>query len=337
MPGKKRVAVVGGMNVDIQGTCCLPFRAGDSNPGSIEIIPGGVGRNIAENLARLGLEVQLVTALGDDDFTPLLEGACADMDIGLEGCVRLEGKPSPRYLCLLDSDGSLSGGIAAMEAIDELLPGRLEAIAPMLDSCALIIADANLPEPSIAWLATRYPRDRRGPRLGFDPVSAKKAARGRSSIAAFAFAKPNRAEAAVLAGLAGPGAYACLDGESCVPSSLSPDKLSRALRAKGLGEAFVSLGYEGIWAEGAGRERWLARLPERAPPGLEPVSSSGAGDAACAAIGWGLLEGASLGDRCALALAASMLASSSHRPVSPSLSAGRLVELSKGIKRERIS
>jgi len=266
MKAGRRVVVVGGMNIDIQGKSFLPFKSHDSNAGILEIFPGGVGRNIAENLARLGLEVQLVSVLGDDVSSRALEESCQAAGIGLEGLVRLVGKPAAHYLCLLDADGGLAGAVASMGAIDSLLPDRLEAKASLLDSAELIILDANIPESSIAWLASRYPKDGSGPRLCFDPVCAQKAARGRAFLGAFAFAKPNREEASVLAGFA---------NKECAETS----EIASALRAMGLGEAFVTLGYEGIWAEGPGRERWIARIPARRPAGLESVNSSGAGDA----------------------------------------------------------
>ena len=337
MGERKRVAVVGAMNIDIQGKTFLPFRPGDSNPGSLRIEAGGVGRNIAENLARLGLDVELISVLGDDFNASLLEASCRDAGVGLGGCSRLVGRTSSSYLCILDTDGSLAGGLAAMDAMDELGPERLEAAAAILDSCEIIIVDANVPEASIKWLAARYPKGGRGPALGFDPVSARKAARGRASLPAFAFAKPNRAEAAVLAGLAGPGGHTGLHGERYDPTALAPDALARALRSRGLGEAFVSLGSDGIWAEGGGGERWIAKLPEGGIPGWAPASSSGAGDAACAAIAWGSLAGASLGERCALALAAAAVTAAADRPVSKNMCAGLVAELAKGIQRERIS
>ncbi|MCA3574619.1 MAG: carbohydrate kinase, partial [Aestuariivirga sp.] len=61
-----RVIVIGGANVDIKGRSSGPFVQGTSNPGEVTVSAGGVGRNIAENLSRLGVSVSLFTALGDD-------------------------------------------------------------------------------------------------------------------------------------------------------------------------------------------------------------------------------------------------------------------------------
>ena len=61
-----RVCVIGGANVDIHGAAYQPLRLRDSNPGSVHVSPGGVARNVAENLSRLGLDCRLVTAVGKD-------------------------------------------------------------------------------------------------------------------------------------------------------------------------------------------------------------------------------------------------------------------------------
>jgi pseudouridine kinase len=225
-----------------------------------------------------------------------------------------------------------------MDSMDLLTPERLEERGALLDSAELIIADANIPETSIEWLAARYPRGSKRPLLGFDPVSARKASRGATSLASFDFAKPNRAEAAILLGLG---------QDSAEPSSATPAELARALRARGLGAAFISLGPEGMLAEGPGldgsAESWIATLPPRPQPGLNRVNTSGAGDAACAAIAWSLLSDAEpgkrggLGERCALALAAALIAAASESPVNPAMSAALLLETAKGIHRERVS
>ncbi len=334
MNRKPYVAVVGGMNIDIQAKCRLPFRPGDSNPGSLDTSPGGVGRNIAENLVRLGARVELLSVLGDDDYSARLEESCASIGIGLRGSLRLRGVAASQYLCILDSDGSLAGAVAAMDSIERLSPQRLEERASLLDSADIIILDANISEDSIAWLARRYPKGARRPLLGFDPVSVTKAAKGASSLGSFSFAKPNRGEAAVLAGLPAGESAMTLSPAMTLASAMT---FASALRAKGLGEAFVSSGSGGLCAEGAGGERWVARLPSPDGPGLAAVNASGAGDAACAAIAWGLLGGLGLGERCALAVAAARLAAAADSPVNPGMSAALLAETAKGIECERLS
>lgn len=59
-----RICVIGGANVDITATSGRAFQFGDSNPGTVQVSWGGVGRNIAHNLA-LPCIVKSVTGGGD--------------------------------------------------------------------------------------------------------------------------------------------------------------------------------------------------------------------------------------------------------------------------------
>ena len=68
----KTVTCVGGANIDIQGFSNAAINMRDSNPGTVRLCPGGVGRNIAENLAWLGANVRMVTAVGEDPFAAAL-------------------------------------------------------------------------------------------------------------------------------------------------------------------------------------------------------------------------------------------------------------------------
>jgi len=50
-----------------------------------------------------------------------------------------------------------------------------------------------------------------------------------------------------------------------------------------------------------------------------------------------MIQGAGMGERCSLALAAGLIAASSSSPVNPAMGAQAITELSKSIERERIS
>lgn len=341
----KKVVVVGGLNLDIQAKSERAFRLGDSNPGRSFRNSGGVGRNIAENLVRLGLSVELIAATGDDEASAWLLADCARKGIGLSGLLRLKASSASQYICLLDSDGRLVGAVADMAACDELTPSALEARSSLLEAADLIVVDANLPAASIEWLASRFGKPRGGPLLCLDPVSAAKARKAAPCIGSFDFAKPNLVEASVLAGENAPEPLGMASSSiDAVGLSGAVDRLSAAaslgsrLRGLGLGEAFVSLGAEGLYYEGYNRsgkiERGCARLGYSAPA---PLNVSGAGDAACALLVWGRLEGLGASERSGLALAAAALTAASEATVNPCISLSSVSELSKGVTHERLS
>lgn len=308
--GSKAV-VAGGANMDIQGWPRNPFIPGDSNPGTIRSSPGGVGRNVAENLARLGVETRLLTVLGADADGKFLEADCAakGVDLGLSLRSRL---PSPRYLCLLDSRGDLLGAIADMDAMDLLTWQALEERKESLDGADFLVLDANLPAASLEWLAGRYGRSARarrraaGPFLAVDPVSETKASRLKGIFGEFDLAKPNMAEARLLAGLEEGGE--------------DPREIRKALEATGRlpGELFISLGSKGLYGFDSSGET-IQALPAAWDPG-RTVNRSGAGDALLAALLWSGSMGWSLEKRCRLALAAALLTSTTEHAVLGTLS-----------------
>jgi pseudouridine kinase len=63
------VIILGGVNVDIQGFPNERLIPEDSNIGRVKISMGGVGRNIGENLIRLGVNTKLISVVGDDIYS----------------------------------------------------------------------------------------------------------------------------------------------------------------------------------------------------------------------------------------------------------------------------
>ena len=102
------IAVVGGANLDVGGRSFAPLRSRDSNPGVIRSSLGGVGRNIAHNLALLGAEVTLVTALGGDDGARRIRQSCRELGIDLRGARTVPDAGTSAYLFLCAPDGTVT-------------------------------------------------------------------------------------------------------------------------------------------------------------------------------------------------------------------------------------
>lgn len=68
MCDKEYIITIGSANIDIAGYSYASLNYADSNPGKIKFTPGGVGRNIAHNLALLGKNSWLMSAVGDDFY-----------------------------------------------------------------------------------------------------------------------------------------------------------------------------------------------------------------------------------------------------------------------------
>jgi pseudouridine kinase len=77
--------------------------------------PGGVGRNVAENAARLGTRTFLVAAVGRDAAGENLLTQTAEAGVRVEYVHRTD-VPTGMYVAILDSGGELVSAVAAMDA-----------------------------------------------------------------------------------------------------------------------------------------------------------------------------------------------------------------------------
>lgn len=283
-----RVVVIGGANTDIVGVPMATLVAHDSNPGHIRVSAGGVARNIAENLARLGARVSLITAFGEDDAGRALRDGCESLGIDTSASLVATGLPGAHYLAILDERHDMAVAINDMRALDLLTPEALAETsrAEALATADLVVLDTNLPAASIAWVVERSAAP-----VIIEPVSAAKAGRAADAIACAAAVTPNTIEAAALLGheVEGPAAA---------------EAAARELVAAGVGAAFVTCGALGVaWADSSGSGLVAA-------PKVDVANASGAGDAFCAGVAWALLThaGALKAARAGSALAALTLA-----------------------------
>ena len=269
-PSGARAVVVGGANTDIIGASSAALLASDSNPGHIRVSAGGVGRNIAENLARLGVRTALITAFGGDEAGRRLLEACADAGIDVTPSIIAADLPGAHYLAILDERRDMAVAVNDMRVLDLVTPEALAEPerAAVLAEAALIVTDANLPAASLEWLATHATAP-----LVFEPVSVAKATRAAGILSRLAAVTPNAAEAGALLGHEVAGLGGALEA-------------ARELVGLGVGAAFVTCGEAGTaWADPTSSGTVRA-------PAVTVANASGAGDAFCAGVTWAILSGA---------------------------------------------
>lgn len=289
------VIVIGAVNVDLSGTPNAALHRGDSNPGRVAVSMGGVGRNIAENLCRLGRRVSLVTLTGDDHYGQLIREQCRAIGIGMELSMTEPAGRTSVYLCVNETNGDLHTAVADMEIYERLTPERLEGILPVLDGAALVIVDANIPEETVSWCARKI----RAP-LAADPVSVAKVGRLKGMLGRLEMIKPNVPEAEVLSGIP-------IREDGDLP------RAADALHGMGVKRVYISLGERGVWADD-GHERAL--LPGH--PGIIR-NTTGCGDAFLAAAADAWLDGADLTESARRALTAAAWCAADEHAVSPTL------------------
>ena len=297
------VVVVGGANMDIAGRPSSTLVPRDSNIGTVRLSPGGVGRNIAHNLALLGTDVRLVTAFGEDAQADTLVEGCREAGIDLTHSFVVPGCSTSTYLYVTDEHGEMEVAINDMAILDQLTPERLGRCLPLLESAEVVVVDTNLPAQTLAWIAGHVSAP-----LFCDPISTAKAARIAPVMGRLHTLKPNLLEARSLA-----GAAASLDAEAAALRLLST----------GLQRAFVSLGADGVLCTEQGRTIHLPLLP------CHVTNTTGGGDAMMAGLVWAYLRGLGLEEAGRAGLAASAIAVESAETVSPRMSETALLERMK--------
>ena len=277
-----RFLCIGACNIDQTLRTQSAVIFGSSQPVATTSGFGGVARNVAVNLSRLECDAGLITLLGaDDDGRRLIED-CQAHGVDTAGAALTDRAENPRYTAVLDDVGQLVLGLADMSVYDLMTPEWLEERRDIVDATDVVLADANLPADSLAWLAKRS-----GPEQVFcaEAVSDIKAVRLANILEQFDHLFCNGSEAAVLAKTKDAG-------EAC-----------QRLAQLGCKRVTVTLAERGLVA--IDRDGTLTRL---AAAKVELADPTGAGDALIAAMLFALYEeGATLDQALALGRAAAAM------------------------------
>lgn len=311
------ITVIGGINADIEGRPYADLRARDSNPGKIKISYGGVGRNIAENLARMGTKVSLISAAGNDFL-----GREAVHRLNVVGVntdyVQLEDKESTAmYISILDTSGDMELGLCNMEIFERITRDRLDECMGIMLRSSMVAIDTNLTESNIDYLTQRLTAA--GIPIFLDPVSLAKAGRAKPFIGRFHTIKPNLIEAEELCGMK-------------IDSEESLREAGRLFAEKGVRQVFISLSEKGVYyksgeckaGHGGGAQPTCAEGIIRPSAGLKIVSATGAGDAFSAAVLACFEKGLDIEETVRTGMAASAIAMEADVAVNPQMSCEEL-------------
>jgi pseudouridine kinase len=138
------VLVIGSSGLDIVGRLEAPAEAGGSNAARVRPSFGGTSRNVAENLARLGLNVRLISAAGNDAFGDLLLEFTASAGVDVSACLRTNEFSTASYLAVLSSEGSLEFALDDMRIHSLITPEYIKKFTPLFETACMIFVDANL-------------------------------------------------------------------------------------------------------------------------------------------------------------------------------------------------
>jgi len=295
------ILVIGATLLDMKGKPLAGLEPGTSNPSAIRFTRGGTARNVAENLARLGADVVLISAVGDDIIGKQLVTRTAESGVNVEHVITVSDKSTGAYMALLEDDGALSVAMDDVRVMEVITPQYLETCEALFSEAVMVVMDGSLlPETMarVAAMAQQYAIP-----LCADPSSARLAYKLRPYLSHLFLVVPNEAEAAELC-------QVDYDG-------YDPDvslEMARQLVRLGVANVVVTLsdfGLDYVTSDSTGY------IP---PSYSEKVDSTGTGDAVTAAVIFGVLNDLPLLECVRLGAAAASLTLQTNETVVPDLS-----------------
>ncbi|XP_009491267.2 uncharacterized protein LOC104038583 [Pelecanus crispus] len=144
--------VIGGINVDFiakaQNTVILG--GGQTNAGRVRRTFGGVGRNLADCLSRLGQTPLFLSAMGKDEHSESILHYCHHMD--MSAVLQLEGKSTATYCAVITSAGELSIGLGDMDIHHQITEQYVSQFKENLCQAPLVCIDGNVPLSTIQYV-----------------------------------------------------------------------------------------------------------------------------------------------------------------------------------------
>lgn len=291
------VVVVGGTNIDIQGFPKENLIYHDSNIGNVEMSLGGVGRNIGENLVKLGVDTRLISVIGNDIYGERILKAAKDTGLNMEDTLILEGKDTSIYLCILDHEGDMEIAISSMDIYDNMNIDFIESKRKIIEDAGLCIIDTNIPKDVIEYMVTNF----RNVDFFLDTVSTAKTEKIKDLIEYFHTIKPNKLEVEILTGIK-------------ISSEEDLQKAAKFLHETGIKQVFITLGKDGVFYSDGRDMEHIKSTP------IEMVNATGAGDAFVAALAYGYMNKMPIKEVAKLAMYASIVALSHEDTINPNMS-----------------
>ncbi|MEW5871713.1 MAG: carbohydrate kinase family protein [Chloroflexota bacterium] len=301
------VLMVGASGMDMVGRLKGEMHMGTSNPAQIRRAFGGVARNIAENLARLGQPVILLSAVGSDDYGERLLKQASAAGIDVSAVVQIPERPTSTYLAVVNEKGELQFALDDMRATSAITPAYLHAHADLFKEASLLFIDANLSKEALRT-AVSLARKARIP-IGADPTSTLLAHKLRPHLPRLRLIVPNSSEAGILC-----------DRQVDASKRRQTLEAAKCLVSQGVGIVILTLAQFGVCYATSHTSGYIPAIR------TEILDPTGGGDALIAAVIFGLLNGMSLDEAIRLGVSAATLTLRHPGAVLPDLTLEKLYD-----------
>ncbi len=261
------VCVIGAANVDIVGFPNEPLRYKDDNIGRMNISMGGVGRNIAENLVRLGLRTKLICPLGDDVLSKQIIAHCKQTGIDIKDSLFLSDETASVHTSIMDSDNDLALGISDMTICDKMSDDFISSKKKIIANAEIVVLETNIPTPVL----TQIVKDNPNKKYFLDTVSGSQCIRANDILDKVFILKTNQLEAELLSKIK-------------ILNENNYSLVAESFHEKGVAHVFITLGARGVYYSNGVNDKIVA------PKKTKIVNANGAGDAFSAGVIYGFVK-----------------------------------------------
>ncbi|PCI45562.1 MAG: carbohydrate kinase [Alphaproteobacteria bacterium] len=306
LPSPQKITCIGGIAYNRKYALDISPILGTSNPAISSQNHGGVVRNIAENLARLGVDVSLISIVGEDYSGKELLAFLRNLGVDVSQVSVSHNAPTAEYVAIFDNENELVFGLSSMEILDQMTSAKIERSWSHLSSSDWVVLDCNLPADTIETVLQL--KQKGAFKVAVDTVSVSKAKRLFDDLSNIDLLFTNRAEATAI-----------LDLDPTAPEQRLED-IAALLRDRGAKGVIITDG-----AAGHVVDMDESRFRTPAIP-VTVANVSGAGDALVAGLLFKLRTGASIRESSQTGALLSALTVESVMEVAQDLSVDRLNE-----------
>jgi len=149
---QKRVVVIASCFMDILGQG--DFRLGDAMqpPVNLRLSSGGSGRNVAENLARLGVPTDFITIMGDDTLSQLVRQQSEAVGLTIHAESKI-GYGLPTYVAFNNNARDVVYDFEANVDILSLMDvAYMRQYEQVIKSASLVVVNSDLSLPVFEWV-----------------------------------------------------------------------------------------------------------------------------------------------------------------------------------------